>query len=306
MKESNSNLVVAITGECPIFKRGVLIFSSRTYGILLLVLAQLFFYRPFFAEECACGERLVKIRAQKENDLTHFVVENLQAAPVTVTMEVQLDNLRPDRDLPCTFTLPPRATHEAFCASPVKPEKESSWSYTYYATWGSMNVTHDDQYIYRLPYDSGASFPVSQGFNGTYSHTGPDQFAIDWKMPVGTPVRAARGGVVVGAKDDSDSGGPDKKYDWDANYVLIQHSDGTLGHYVHLKKGSNVVKVGQSVSAGDLLGYSGNTGHTTGPHLHFAVFRAKDGKHRETIPVKYKTSQSSAIVLSEGRAYKSI
>ena len=74
-------------------------------------------------------------------------------------------------------------------------------------------------------------------------------------MPEGTPVHAARDGVVVGTKDDSNRGGSSKKYEWDANFVLIRHSDGTLGHYVHLQKGGVTVKVGDTVfySAGYIV-----------------------------------------------------
>jgi murein DD-endopeptidase MepM/ murein hydrolase activator NlpD len=124
-------------------------------------------------------------------------------------------------------------------------------------------------------------------------------------MPSGTPVRAARGGVVVGARDDSDVGGADTKFEREANFILIQHSDGTLGHYVHLSKGGNRVRIGQAVQTGDWIGLSGNTGHSTGPHLHFSIFKARNGKQRQTIPVRFKTSNSTATTLVRGRAYKS-
>jgi murein DD-endopeptidase MepM/ murein hydrolase activator NlpD len=125
-------------------------------------------------------------------------------------------------------------------------------------------------------------------------------------MPLGTPIHAARGGTVVGVKSDSNVGGDDGKYDWDANYILIQHTDGTLGQYVHLLKGGVRVKVGQHVEDGDWIGLSGNTGHSTGPHLHFSVFKARDGKHRQTIPVRYKTTDTAAVMLEEGKTYKAL
>jgi murein DD-endopeptidase MepM/ murein hydrolase activator NlpD len=249
-------------------------------------------------------QKLVKISSHKKDNQTDFYVENLQNADVTVTIEMELVNLASAEKLPYTATIPPRSKVKMFSVAPVDSSHDSSWSYTYYATWGSLNVAHDDTCIYHLPYRPGEAFPVSQGFHGKYSHTGGDSFSIDFKMPEGTPVLAAREGVVVGIKDDSDTGGSDKKFEWDANYVLIKHSDGTLGHYVHLKKDGVRVKLGQTVSAGDVIALSGNTGHSTGPHLHFAVFKAQSGKQRETFPIKYRVTPLMADILSEGRSYK--
>jgi murein DD-endopeptidase MepM/ murein hydrolase activator NlpD len=253
----------------------------------------------------AAGEqKLVKISAQKKESRTEFFIENLQHADVTVTIEMDLNNLSASAELPYTVTVPPRSKVNALTVTPIDSKQGSDWSYTYYATWGNLTAKHDENHIYQLPYSAGMSFPVSQGFHGKYSHTGGDCYSIDFKMPEGTPVHAARDGVVVGIKDDSTNGGSDKKFEWDANYVLIQHVDGTLGHYVHLQKNGCRVKLGQKVQAGDWIGRSGNTGHSTGPHLHFAVFKAQNGKQRETVPIKYRTTPVVAEVLSEGRSYK--
>lgn len=248
-------------------------------------------------------QKLIKITSHKQDGRTEFHVQNLQDADVTVTIEMELKNLESSVPVPYTATIPPRATVTAISLKAIDSKEDSSWSYTYYATWGSLHVKHDDSYLYYLPYPTGESFPVSQGFHGKYSHTGGDCYSIDFKMPEGSPVHAAREGVVAGIKDDSTVGGSSKKYEWDANYVLIRHPDGTLGHYVHLEKGGVTVKVGDTVKAGQLIGYSGNTGHSTGPHLHFAVFKAKSGKQRETIPVKFRTNELLAEVLAEGRSY---
>ncbi len=249
-------------------------------------------------------QKLIRISNQKSDGNTEFFVENLQHAEVTVTLELELTNLKASASLPFTKTIPPLAKVQVFSVTPENPKEDSSWSYTYYATWGSLDAQHDDAHIYQLPYAAGVTYPVSQGFHGNYSHTGGDCFSIDFKMPEGSPVHAARDGVVVGTKSDSDLGGSSKKYEWDANYILVKHSDGTLGHYVHLQKDGVKVKVGDQVQAGQFIGLSGNTGHSTGPHLHFAVFRAQTGKSRETIPVKFRTTPLLAEVLSEGRSYK--
>ena len=64
------------------------------------------------------------------------------------------------------------------------------------------------------------------------------------------------------------------------------------------------MKLGEEVRTGQFIGLSGNTGHSTGPHLHFAVFKAESGKQRETIPVKFRTTPLMAEVLFEGRSYR--
>ena len=123
-------------------------------------------------------------------------------------------------------------------------------------------------------------------------------------MPEGTPVRAARGGLVVKIKDDSDKGGGSVKYDSYNNYVIIRHEDGTLGHYCHLQKSAAKVHPGQLVKAGDLIALSGNTGFSTGAHLHFSVFKTKDGRDRVSIPVKFRDADGETITLAEGRRYR--
>ena len=86
--------------------------------------------------------------------------------------------------------------------------------------------------------------------------------------------------------------------------ALPVHSDGTLGHYCHLQKGGVTVKPGQMVRAGALIAHSGNTGFSSGAHLHFSVFKTKDGRERISLPVKFRTADEKAITLVEGRRYK--
>ena len=255
-------------------------------------------------KNASARETLIKITSHKKGLITDLFVENVQAAEVTVTFEMDLVNLAADVAFPYTTTLPGKAKGKVFTLSPIDQNRGWSWTYTYYSTFGSTMVDHDDSSVYSLPYSPGRTYRVSQGYNGKYSHFGADQFAIDWRMPVGTPVHAARGGIVVGVKSDSNIGGNDSKYDWDANYVLIRHPDGTLGQYVHLLKGGTRLNVGEQVQTGDFIGFSGNTGHSTGPHLHFSVFKARDGKHRQTIPVRYQTTDGFGVRLVQGRSYK--
>src|SRR5258708_8531911 len=125
-------------------------------------------------------------------------------------------------------------------------------------------------------------------------------------MPQGTRVQAARGGIVAKVKDDSDTGGSSMKYDRYNNYILIRHADGTLGHYCHLQKGGCLVKPGQIVEVGEVIAHSGNTGFSSGPHLHFSVFKTKDGRERLSIPVKFQTADEQSVTLLSGHTYKAL
>ena len=118
---------------------------------------------------------------------------------------------------------------------------------------------------------------VMQANGGRYSHNDPlNRYAWDYQLKVGTPIVAARDGVVHKVDDLSHIGGPHRKFLADANRVVIRHADGTESLYLHLKRGSIPVRVGERVIRGERIGLSGNSGFTNTPHLHFGVM--KDGR----------------------------
>jgi murein DD-endopeptidase MepM/ murein hydrolase activator NlpD len=118
------------------------------------------------------------------------------------------------------------------------------------------------QVLYRLPWPEGRSFIFGQAPGGmiTTHATRDSLYAVDIPMPEGTPVLAARAGVVVQAE-------------WRNGIVRVRHEDGTIATYVHFMHAGVVVEEGEQAEAGKLLGYSGTTGFSTGPHLHFGVTR---------------------------------
>jgi murein DD-endopeptidase MepM/ murein hydrolase activator NlpD len=248
--------------------------------------------------------KMLKIFTKEEGGVTRFYVQNMEAAEVTATFDMKMLNMKSSTNFPFTAVFPGNQTVEAFTMAPL--DKGAPWNYSYSDTFtiGSTTAVHDDSYLYTLPYAAGSSFNCTQGYHGGFSHSGPDEYAVDFKMPIGTPIHAARGGVVVKVKDDSNVGGPDRKYENAANVVLIQHSDGTIGIYAHLMKGGVTVKVGDKVNPGDLIAHSGNTGFTSGPHLHFSVFKTRSGRERLSLPVKFRTTKESGITLMAGQTYK--
>ena len=114
---------------------------------------------------------------------------------------------------------------------------------------------------YRQPFEG--DWPITQKYGDTITssfHTG-----IDYGCPEGTPILASNNGTVMVAKTDQSSNGGYGKY------VIIQHSDGKSTLYGHLKH--FIVYPGQTVKQSEVIGYSGNTGNSTGPHLHFEARR---------------------------------
>jgi murein DD-endopeptidase MepM/ murein hydrolase activator NlpD len=135
---------------------------------------------------------------------------------------------------------------------------------------------------------------VDQGYGGSFSHTDPQNlYAVDFACAIGTPVLAARSGVVMQVESDFDKAGLNlEKYGGRANFVRIEHDDGTMGLYAHLQEGGALVRVGQHVQAGQQIGLSGNTGFTTGPHLHFAV-QVNRGMRLLSIPFRMSGPQGA-------------
>ncbi|XEB11770.1 M23 family metallopeptidase [Xanthomonas sp. DAR 35659] len=145
--------------------------------------------------------------------------------------------------------------------------------------------TRADDVLYALPF---ADRPVriDQGFGGAFSHRDPaNAYALDFALPDGTPVLAAREGVVMEVRDDFRESGTDPRLGQAANLVRVVHADGSMAIYAHLAAGGVQVRVGQAVTRGERLGLSGNTGLSSGPHLHFAV-QLNRGVRLESVPFR--------------------
>jgi len=133
------------------------------------------------------------------------------------------------------------------------------------------DVNNDaSSFAYSLPFEKGKCYLLIQAYQSKlFSHKG--EFALDFKMRKGSKICAARSGVVVEIKEDSKRGGMKMKYLSEGNHVIIQHDDGTYGNYWHLKYNGALVKVGDTVQQGQVIGLAGKTGYAAFSHLHFEV-----------------------------------
>ena len=221
------------------------------------------------------------------------VAQNKGPAPITVHVTLTGENYSSDRQWPITETIPPNSSVTLGRVSVgANPDAPYNFLFRYSHHFGVLDASQDEQAMYRLPFEEGHAFFVSQAHGGKLtSHNNRENlYAVDFAMPIGTAVVAARGGVVIDVTLRHRTGGFDPSFIDKANTVAIAHDDGTVAEYAHLSPGEEIVHVGQRVNAGDLLGYSGNTGYTSGPHLHFIVSHpiVADGKvMRESVPVMF-------------------
>lgn len=160
---------------------------------------------------------------------------------------------------------------------------------------------HDSSFVYSLPFATGKKVFVVQGYESMFSHKGSK--ALDFKVKSGTKIFAARNGVVIGARGDSDKRGLKQENLADGNYIFIQHEDGSVAQYWHFRKNGVLVKIGDTVTNGQLIGYSGNTGYSAFPHLHFEVRGYDQHGNYTDIPTRFYTLQG-IIYLQPGKFYR--
>jgi hypothetical protein len=119
---------------------------------------------------------------------------------------------------------------------------------------------------YILPWPVGKSYVLNNSYCLPVGH--PEQQAYDFLIPIGQTIVAARAGVVRQVKEDS----PDDGRGTDHNHIMIEHEDGTVGFYAHLKQMGVLVSVGENVESGQSIALAGHSGTTDVVHLHFGVY----------------------------------
>lgn len=195
--------------------------------------------------------------------------------------------------LRCLFAL---AIVPALCrgvnAQPLTAENTSATTRPLHAPGGSARAMHPAgghtplgvaPLKLKLPFPAGHSYKVIQGNHGDYTHTGFNEYAWDFALPLETPVCAAAGGRVVRVKQDGTSGGPSSEFFSQGNAIILDHGSGYFSQYLHLAPRSAKVREGELVAAGQVIALSGNTGFSSTPHLHFHV---QDSTGR-SLPVKF-------------------
>ena len=170
----------------------------------------------------------------------------------------------------------------------------------------AAGADHDDAYVYRLPYGEGVDYLVMQSYGSRFSHTGREFYTIDFAMPEGTIVHAAREGVVKRVDASNTLGCFRAGCEAFANHVIVAHGDGTLGEYFHLREGGVLVAEGDFVARGQPIALSGNTGYSNSPHLHFGVYAVGATGKPHSLEVRFATTTGLVRRLRVGRRYRNL
>ncbi|MDG9979397.1 peptidoglycan DD-metalloendopeptidase family protein [Pseudomonas oleovorans] len=247
--------------------------------------AQVFVFRDRMVERM---DLRVKLETRKHEAGETLMVRNDLHAPVEIELRIEAqENVSGVSDEPIRWVLPARSTIRLATLAPREAGKPMSYKPRLRHALGDPRLV-PLHYKYPLPWQGGP-FRLTQGANGRYSHFTPKgRYAIDIAMPEGTPILAARGGMVVRIENAQTGRGNNPS----GNYVRILHDDGTMGVYLHLMRGSVSVAEGTRVAVGQQIARSGNTGNSTGPHLHFVVQR-NVGLAVESIPFNFRQPVNS-------------
>jgi len=245
----------------------------------------------------------VTVSNQSLNGRFRIIARNDYYAPVQVVLELQsLENLTlPRSDQQMHWVVPARSAVlllELGILNPAFPayaEYQDGW------LPGDPNNAHSPATPYRLPFAIASHNKISQAYPMALTHSTPDSIhAVDFVMPVGTDVHAARAGVVFDVASTNFGGGFSyERYLHSANVVRILHDDGSYAVYAHLNWNSVRVKPGDKVERGQYIADSGNTGVSSGPHLHFAVIRNK-GLELESVPIAFEGLDGGAVTPVSG------
>lgn len=233
------------------------------------------------------------VAAERRGSGHQVLARNSGPAPVSVRFTLtSAENVETVQALPVVAVVPPYSDLLLLQIRPLTPGRSHRFATQSTYKLGSFLALPDQRAIYRLPYENGRSFVISQAAGGPISthHAADSRYAIDFRMPENTPIVAARGGVVIATEASYRRGGKEPALLSMANYVSILHVDDTVATYAHLAPGGVSVRVGERVLAGTPIGYSGATGYTSGPHLHFVVqklVRAEEGFANVSLPLRF-------------------
>jgi murein DD-endopeptidase MepM/ murein hydrolase activator NlpD len=234
-----------------------------------------------------------------------LIAQNTYFAPIQIAFRLKpIENVSADTPRQGLTVVPARSESELVVVGKAVEQVELRFDSEFQYLPGEPGVEHRPERPYRLPYALSTEVRVSQAFPDMTTHIDPaSQHAVDFVMPIGTDVFAARDGIVIEVASDFFESGTNFTVDGPrANVVRVLHDDGTMALYVHLNWNTIRVVPGQRVRRGEYLADSGNTGFSTGPHLHFVVQRNRGGA-LESLPLQFAGPNGEPVTVASGSSY---
>ena len=246
-------------------------------------------------------EPRIQMRQEGPKENPVYIVFNDFWGPAEIELKV-LDavNVISEPPLPARFVVPGQTERTLVGLGALDPRRGFQYRLSVASVPGAPIDPPAGDIVLLPPFAAGERYAISQGFNGDRTHNTPDsEYAIDIVMPVGTPILAARDGTVMDIEEDFNRGGTNReKFADKANHVRILHADGTMALYAHLDLASVNVRPGGRIRAGQQIARSGNTGFSSGPHLHFAV-QANVGMQLVSLPFKFRNAAGAPAAPEE-------
>ncbi len=263
--------------------------------ILILISVQ------FFSQEFN-----VKFNVEKTATSYLIFADNNEYSPMSAQFQFTLDNMKSSIKNEENIVIPSNTKKNLVATiTAVNPKKSFAFKYTVSYNFGDVTQeNYDTDFVYNLPFKKGKSYRVDQGYGGAFSHQ--NQFALDFNLKEGDEIFAAREGTVTEIVENFNQHCSSAECAKMNNKIIIMHSDGTFAEYAHLQQYGVEVNLGDQIKKGQFIGYSGNTGFSKGPHLHFSVFLNRMDGNRKYIPTKFKTQNSLAEQLEEKKTYTRI
>jgi hypothetical protein len=243
-------------------------------------------------------EPRIKMRREGKNQSPVYLLHNDFWGPVEIELKFEeAVNVLSEPELPATFVIPAQTEQTLLGIGALDQRKGFQYRLSLTSVPGRPIRSPIENLVILPPFAPEEAYPVSQGFLGEKTHNSPDStYAVDIAMPVGTAIHAVRGGIVMDVEEDFNRGGTDfNKFADKANHVRILHDDGTMALYAHLDLASVIVRPGSRVGAGQKLARSGNTGFSSGPHLHFAI-QQNTGMQLVSVPFLFLLPDGTSAV----------
>lgn len=276
--------------------------SAQMRGGSAVLLVRILIGLLLAARTCAAAPSYpFNVESRQDGDRHVLVATNRGPAPVSTRVHVHTTrNIASDRQWPAELVVPPN--QEVTIARVGGQEPGQVYSFHFRADYavGDHRATHQPDARYRLPYEDGRTFTIGQSLGGPITtHTSAEtRYAVDIPMPEGTPLVAARDGIVIETESGYRDGAHDAALLDRANMVRILHDDGTIASYAHLAPAGVFVAVGDRVGAGTRIGLAGSTGYSSGPHLHFSVTkvtRTEEGFIHQSVPFSFYVGNPALV-----------